>query len=112
LFTGKGKKGGKKKATGKAKGSSQPAPAAPKQNNKAQSHTDAAHSPALTVHALTDKILEWHPDLDGAGNCVEVHFIIIIIIIIFECDLVVELNGLAGDIQAQSTVSKQCCPKL
>ena len=51
---------------GKAKGS-QVAPA-PKQNSKAQSHLDAAHSPALTLHALADKILEWHPDMDGAGD--------------------------------------------
>jgi len=67
-LTGKGKKGSKKKLAGKAKGSTSAAPAAPKQSNKNQNQTDAAHSPELTVHALTDKVLEWHPDMDSAGE--------------------------------------------
>ena len=67
-LTGKGKKGSRKKATGKAKGSTSAAPAAPKPSNKNQNQTDAAHSPDLTVHALTDKVLRWHPDIDGAGE--------------------------------------------
>ena len=67
-LTGKGKKGSKKKAAGKGKGSTSAAPAAPKQSSKNQNHTDAAHSPELTVHALTEKVLEWHPDMDGAGE--------------------------------------------
>ncbi|KAA6426767.1 MAG: hypothetical protein FRX49_03092 [Trebouxia sp. A1-2] len=65
---GKGKKGSKKKAAGKAKGSTPAAPAAPKQSNKDQNQTDAAHYPELTVHALADKVLEWHPDMDSAGS--------------------------------------------
>lgn len=67
-LTGKGKKGSKKKAAGKGKGSTSAAPAAPKQSNKNQNQTDAARSPYLTVHALTDKVLEWHPDMEDAGE--------------------------------------------
>ncbi|KAL0031439.1 hypothetical protein WJX77_000485 [Trebouxia sp. C0004] len=65
---GKGKKGSKKKPAGKGKGSTSAAPAAPKQSNKNQNQTDAAHSSELSVHALTDKVLEWHPDMDDAGS--------------------------------------------
>jgi len=67
-LTGKGKKGSKKKAAGKGKGSTSAAPAAPKQSSKNQIQIDAVHSPELTVHALTDKVLEWHPDMEDAGE--------------------------------------------
>jgi len=67
-LTGKGKKGSKKKAAGKGKGSTSAAPAAPKQSSKNQNQIDAVHSPELTVHALTDKVLEWHPDMEDAGE--------------------------------------------
>ncbi|DBB10622.1 TPA: hypothetical protein ACH3X3_007133 [Trebouxia sp. C0006] len=65
---GKGKKGSKRKAAGRGKGNTSAAPAAPKQSNKNQNQIDAAHSPELTVHALTDKVLEWHPDMEDAGS--------------------------------------------
>ena len=67
-LTGKGKKGSKKKAAGKGKGSTSAAPAASKQSNKNQNQSDAAHSPYLTVHALTDKVLEWYPAMEDAGE--------------------------------------------
>lgn len=66
---GKGKKAGKKKTAGKAKGSAQAASAASKQStSKASKPTDAAACAALTVHNLTDQILELYPDMEGAGT--------------------------------------------
>ncbi|KAL3152351.1 hypothetical protein ABBQ32_001414 [Trebouxia sp. C0010 RCD-2024] len=66
---GKGKKAGKKKTAGKAKGSAQAASAASKQRtSKASKPTDAAACSALTVHNLTDQILELYPDMEGAGT--------------------------------------------
>ena len=74
---GKGKKAGKKKAAGKAKGSTPAAPAAPKQSiGKTSKPTDAATCSALTVHSLTDKVLELYPDMDGAGDSLGLHLLI------------------------------------
>lgn len=67
LVTLAGKKKGGKKASGKAKGGSQPSPAAPKQKGKVEGN-DAAHCAALTVNALAAKVLDWQPDMDGAGK--------------------------------------------
>ena len=75
-LAGKGKKAGKRKTAGKGKGSSQTSPAISKQGgNKVQKETDAAHSSVLTLHALTDKILELYPDMDGAGNHLALPFV-------------------------------------
>ena len=39
----------------------------------------AVHSTVLTMYALVDKLLEWHPDMDGAGvallHCDSMHSI-------------------------------------
>ena len=69
VVAGKGKKAGKKKTAGKAKGSAQAAPAASKPStSKPAKPTDAAACSALTVHNLTDKVLELYPDMEGAGT--------------------------------------------
>ena len=67
LSWGAGKKKAGKKGGGKGKGGGQPSPTPSKPNSKALAHADAAHCAALSVNALTAKILEWQPDMDGAG---------------------------------------------
>lgn len=58
-----------KKAAGKAKGGGQAAQPAAKPGNRNQGPPDAAHCAALALDALTAKIVEWQPDMDGAGEC-------------------------------------------
>ena len=94
-LAGKGKKGSKKKAAGKGKGNTSAAPAPPKQSNKNQNQIDAAHSPELTVHALTDKVLEWHPDMEDAGEhsacsiCMQVSGMLTVTVCYICCRLIV-----------------------
>lgn len=94
-LAGKGKKGSKRKAAGRGKGNTSAAPAAPKQSNKNQNQIDAAHSPELTVHALTDKVLEWHPDMEDAGEhsacsiCMQVSGMLTVTVCYICCRLIV-----------------------